>query len=245
MPAPAARSSLEGQGSSAAGASSTASGAGISAASGAGNCNGASSAASGAGCYDEMRGQDQEKNFWESFPSRSALVQRNHQPRPGKDLQKPWNTYHTLDENKKVRHEWLLVPLLLPGTPPPIPEPFGGKAVPESARVFTTGSSCTLLEELIGEPIFQSFSPKRPAVIVSLPSESFGIFVIVDNLRHGHGRRQISDVYSGITSSCVQVSLTLRRKGFQPYTRFGPADAAPLHEHPEDTLLGGEAPIGF
>ena len=132
-----ARSSVEWHGSRVAGASSAASG--------------AVSAASGAGSYydcDEQM-QAQHKEFRTNFPPRSEPVHRNHGLRPGQEDQRPWNTYQTVDDNNKVRHECLLVPFLLPGHPPPIPVPFNGKAVPETARLFTTGSSCTLLEELI------------------------------------------------------------------------------------------------
>ena len=131
--------SVERHGSRVAGASSAASG--------------AVSAASGAGSYsDDNDWQAQHKEFRTHFPPRSEPVHRNHGPRPGRqEDQRPWNTYQTVDGNtNKVRHECLLVPFLRPGQPPPIPAPFKGKAVPETARLFTTGSSCTLLEDLIG-----------------------------------------------------------------------------------------------
>ena len=44
----------------------------------------------------------QEKEFRTNFPPRSELVHRNYQPRPGQELQQPWNTYRTVDEHKKV-----------------------------------------------------------------------------------------------------------------------------------------------
>ena len=135
----------------------------------------AAAAATGAENYnaaqEELQARRREavqasaQEFRQKFPVRSPRLSRNYFKRPDKKSeQMPWNTYQSVDDKGVLKYECVLVPFLVPGVPPALPD----SDVPPGVAL-RAGSSCTLLEELNSQS-----APQRPAVIVlSLFSESF------------------------------------------------------------------------
>ena len=127
----------------------------------------AAAAATGAENYnaaqEELQARRREavqasaQEFRQKFPVRSPRLSRNYFKRPDKKSeQMPWNTYQSVDEKGVLRYECVLVPFLVPGVPPALPD----SDVPPGVAL-RAGSSCTLLEELNSQS-----APQRPAVIV-------------------------------------------------------------------------------